>query len=145
MIFSILLIIGLPESKNSNFEERGIKSKPTPTLTITSTPFPKFSYKTSVSYSGYSGAEYIETPTIDYKKLPTFDVKKLKQTVFKQKRVRVRITINKEGEVTEAKALNGHPLLQESSVKAAKNSLFSKRRRSTKTTLTYIFLLQTES
>lgn len=121
-----------PETETYRIEEK----TPTPT------PFPDFSYRAYVKYATNLGAEHLEIPTIEPEQLPPdMTEDEIKKALFKQKRIRVRISISKEGEVTEAEALNGHEVLKESSVKAAKKSLFSTRRRETKTTLTYIFLL----
>jgi hypothetical protein len=96
----------------------------------------------NVTYNSLYGAEHIEIPTIEHEKLPTFDIAELKKTVFKQRRIKVRMTVSKEGEVTAAKALNGHEVLRESAEKAAKKSLFSTRRKESKITLNYIYLLE---
>jgi DNA-directed RNA polymerase subunit RPC12/RpoP len=110
--------------------------------TPTPTPPPDISYRAYVKYNTNIGAEYTEIPTIELEQLPTdMTEAEIKKALFKQKRIKVQISINKDGEVTEAKALNGHEVLKESSVRAAKKSLFSPRRRETKTTLTYIFVL----
>ncbi len=114
----------------------------TPVPTPEPTPLPDISYRAYVKYNTNIGAEHIEIPTIEAEQLPTFDIKELKKTVFKEKRIRVRIKINPDGEVTEANALNGHKALQESSRRAAKSSLFSTRQRESSTTLTYIYVLE---
>jgi DNA-directed RNA polymerase subunit RPC12/RpoP len=110
--------------------------------TKTPLPLPDITYRAYVKYNTALGGEHIQIPTIEPEQLPTYDEKEIKKTVFKQKRIRVRITINQEGEVTDAKALNGHKVLRESSVRAAKKSLFSARRRIGQSTLTYIFILE---
>ncbi|MGI9054536.1 MAG: hypothetical protein ACR2F2_01905 [Pyrinomonadaceae bacterium] len=106
------------------------------------TPHPSISYRAYVQYNSDIGADYVEIPSIEMAKLPTGDIKELKKTVFAQRRIRVRVTINENGEVTDAKAQNGHQILQESSVEAAKKSLFSNRRKPISLTLTYIYILE---
>lgn len=100
------------------------------------------SYRAYVQYDSNIGADHVEIPTIELEQLPTNDIKELKKTVFATRRIRVKIKIDENGEVLEAKALNGHQVLQESSVRAAKKSLFSNRRKPATTTLSYIYILE---
>lgn len=72
--------------------------------------------------------DLIEFPEIKPEQLPTTDTDKLKKTVFAVRKVRVRITIDEKGDVTGTKALNGHTVLRESPVEAAKKSLFAARK-----------------
>jgi hypothetical protein len=116
--------------------------EPDATVTPAPTPIPDISYRSYVKYTTSIGVEHIELPTIEAEQLSTFDIKELKKTVFKEKRIRVRITINTDGEVLDAKALNGHEALRESSVRAARKSLFTTRKRESQTTLTYIYVLE---
>ncbi len=123
----------------------GTRAVPYEPVTISDiTPVPKVSFTSYVKYNTNLGAEHVQLPTIEADQLPTFDHDELKATVFKEKRIRVRITINTDGEVTEATALNGHEVLRESSVIAAKKSLFSARKGEGTSTLTYIYLLGDE-
>lgn len=110
--------------------------------TPTPTPFPDFSYRAYVKHFTDIGAEDVVVPVIEESDLPTMDLSVLKKTVFKQKRIKVRITINPDGEVIEAKPLNGHPALQAICVNAAKKSLFATRKRDYTTDLTYIFVIE---
>jgi hypothetical protein len=88
--------------------------------------------------------EHYEVPSIDETKLPTADAKELKKTVFKNRRAEVRITIDENGDVTEAKAVSGHPILKEAAENAARKTLFANRRKPTIRLLTYIFRLTSE-
>lgn len=108
----------------------------------TATPYPDFSYRAYVKHFTDIGVEDVVVPTIEADKLPTMNLVELKKTVFKEKRVRVRIVINPDGEVIEAKALNGHPVLQEFCITAAKKSLFTTRKKNYTTDLTYIFVIE---
>lgn len=99
-------------------------------------------YKTYVKYDSSLGAEHIEQPMIEPEQLVKFTNEEFIKDVFRDKRIQVEITIEKTGEVTGAKALNGHEILQEISVKAAQKTLFSARRQPKKATLTYIFILE---
>lgn len=137
----LIAIFSPPKTTSDNV---GLKTE----TEISSTPFPSnvpsFSYKTSVSYNSLINAELIETPKINPEQVDNLTFEDLKKDVFKEKRIRVEIKINADGEVTDAKALNGHEILKESSVRAAKESLFAPRKGERKTTLTYIFVLLDE-
>ena len=111
-------------------------------FTESPTPMPEISFRTYVKYTTNIGAEHLEHPTLEAGELPTLDKKELQKTVFAQKRIQVRVTINENGEVTDAKALNGHAVLQESSIRAARKCLFSERKKETQTVLTFIFVLE---
>ncbi len=147
-VFLTSLFTPLERASNGETPTPYIYNAPNPSpisisdLIPKSTPIQDVKYRAYVKYDTYIGAEHIEIPTIEAKQLTTFDNAILKKSVFKEKRIRVQITINKDGEVTEAKALNGHEVLKESSVRAAKKSLFSTRKSVGKTTLTYIFVLE---
>lgn len=105
-------------------------------------PLPDIKYRSYVQYDTNIDADLLELPVIRLEQLPTTDLKELRKTVFAQRKIRVRITIDENGDVNEAKALNGHEVLRESSVEAAKKSLFSARKRKTTTVLTYIYILE---
>ncbi len=104
--------------------------------------YPDFSYRAYVKHFTDIGVEDVVVPTIEADQLPTMDLVELKKTVFKEKRIKVRIVINPDGEVIEAKALNGHPVLQEICLIAAKKSLFTTRKKNYTTDLTYIFVIE---
>lgn len=130
------------ETKPANIRKI-VETTPEPVqIYETPKPIPNISYRAYVQYNTNIGADYIEIPTIPGEKLPTDDIKELKKTVFAQRRIRVRVTIDENGEVIDAKAQNGHQILQESSVQAAKKSLFSNRKKQATTMLTYIYILE---
>jgi DNA-directed RNA polymerase subunit RPC12/RpoP len=138
ILFGVILKDNKSRLPDTSSDQVGIKTNTEPSSTNN---IPTFSYKTSVSYNSLIDAEYIETPTIEPAQVNNLTNEDLKKDVFKEKRIRVEIKINKDGKVTDAKALNGHEILRESSVRAAKNSLFTNRKSTSTATLTYIFLL----
>lgn len=129
-----------PEKKT---EFVSVNQTPTPEIIYQPPePVPDIKYRSYVQYNTDIDADLIELPVIKLEQLPTTDLKELKKTVFASRKIRVRITIDENGDVSEAKALNGHQVLRDSSIEAAKKSLFSSRKRKTTTVLTYIYILE---
>lgn len=125
-----------------------VKEKTPPKITTSrtierppATPLPKINYEVKVQWSGNNDMEHFENPQIDSSKLPTFDEKELKKTVFKNRGVQVKITIDTNGEVSSAEAISGHPILKEAAVEAARKTLFNSRTKPTSRILTYYFRL----
>ena len=108
------------------------------------TPAPHINYQVQIQFKGANDMEHFENPQIENAKLPTFDEAELKKTVFKNRGVQVKVTIDTTGEVTSAEGISGHPILKESAVAAAKKSLFNPRSKPTTRVLTYYFRLITE-
>jgi len=117
---------------------------PPPFPTVNPTVYPRITYEVEVKWIGDDDMEHYEVPSIDETKLPTGDGKELKKTVFKNRRAEVKITIDENGDVTEAKAISGHPILKEAAENAARKTLFANRRKPTTRLLTYIFRLTSE-
>lgn len=141
------------------FNSKGCLSRPfadreekAPVKTLTSpkieymmpTPVPRIIFQTKVQWNGANDMEHYENPQIDTSKLPTFDGKELKKTVFKNRAVQVKITIDTNGEVISAEAVSGHPILKEAAVNAARKTIFNPRRKPTSRVLTYYFHLTDE-
>jgi DNA-directed RNA polymerase subunit RPC12/RpoP len=103
--------------------------------------YPAINYQVNVKWNGQYDMEHYENPRIDPAKLPTFDKAQLKKTVFANRAVEVKITIDERGEVSQAKAVSGHPMLKEAAENAARKSLFSPREKPTARVLTYYFRL----
>ncbi len=120
------------------FAEKDKKTlKNTPAATIDR----QINYQVKIQWNGKYDMEHFETPRIDLSKLPTLDEAELKKTVFNERSVQVRVTIDTTGEVSKAEAISGHPLLQEAAEKGAKKTIFNPRQKPTERTLTYFFLL----
>ncbi|HEY0429794.1 MAG TPA: hypothetical protein VGC76_18570 [Pyrinomonadaceae bacterium] len=116
----------------------------TPFPTVAPTVYPNINYTVTVKWDGSDDMEHFEVPSIDQTKLPTSDIKELKKTIFANRSVQVRVTIDENGEVSEAKAISGHPLLKEASEIAARKSLFSNRSKPTSRLLNYFFHITVE-
>ncbi len=140
-IGGVAFLLSTADFKPERSISEEIEATPEHQPTKIPTPPPSFSYRVNVKYPILLNADHIEIPTLD-EEFPTYDIDELKKTIFKEKRIRVQIDINKDGEVTQAKALNGHEILRNNSETAAKKSLFAKRKTSTSATLTYIYLIQ---
>lgn len=121
-----------------------VKYSPLSFPTVQPTVYPNINYQVSVTWDGANDMEHFENPSIDMTKLTTSDEKELKKTVFKNRRVPVKVTIDENGEVTEAKAVSGHPILKEAAENAARKTLFANRSKPTTRLLTYIFRLISE-
>jgi DNA-directed RNA polymerase subunit RPC12/RpoP len=151
-VFAIIIIFISGKSaldRRSNSKEKTLAATATPYAYATPFTFanvvsPKINYNVDVKWIGDDDMEHYEVPSIDETKLTTSDAKELKKTVFKNRSVQVKVTINEDGEVTEAKAISGHPILKEAAETAAKKTLFANRRKPAGRLLTYIFRLTSE-
>ena len=95
-----------------------------------------------VSWDSSIDEQHIELPTLKNADFPSGDLKTLKKTVFAQKIIRVKVRIDTNGEVTDAKAVSGHKLLQEAAENAARASYFTERKKPVNTVLTYYFQIK---
>jgi hypothetical protein len=133
-----------------NSTNKTVAASKTPAFTSTpfplteSTVYPRINYSVDVKWTGSDDMEHYEMPSIDVTKLPTADTKQLKKTVFANRSVQVKVTIDENGEVSEAKAISGHPILKEAAENAARKTLFSNRPKPTNRVLTYVFRLTEE-
>ena len=143
----LIAIFASSGSKNSASKPVALSTTPAPwtypSLPVSSPPvmpdLPVINYQTKVQWTGPNDMEHFDEPEIDLSKAESQDAEQIKKTIFKNRQVTVRVTINTDGEVTDAVALSGHPLLKESCVAAAKASLFSSRSKPTTRVLTYYF------
>jgi len=141
----IMLAVGMFSATPSKRSEK-LSLKPTaaPTVSYYPTPQPRINYQVTVKWNGANDMEHFENPEIRNEDLPTLDEKKLKNTVFKNREARVRVTIGTTGEVTSAEGVSGHPVLVKAAVAAAKKSIFNSRAKPTTRVLTYYFRLVSE-
>lgn len=152
VIFALaMLLFGFGLSKGCNYRPLGDnETKVSNNLTSppidysTPTPTPKISYEARVEWASITLMEQYVIPQIDAAKLLTFDKAELKKTVFKNRRVQVRVTIDSEGNVISAEGVSGHPVLQEAAIKAARQTLFKRQKNNITHTLTYYFRLTEE-
>lgn len=127
-----------------------IYSTPLPTytpVTVYSTPTAEepditFDINYRVSWDSAIDEQHIELPTLKDADFPSNDLKTLKKTVFAQKIIRVKVRIDTNGEVTEAKAVSGHKILREAAENAARASYFTGRKKPVNTVLTYYFQIK---
>jgi len=122
-------------------------STPIPSYTpfpVYSTPLPEepeitFDLSYRVSWDSAISEQHIELPTLKDVDFPSDDLKTLKKTVFAQKIIRVRVRIDANGEVVQAKAISGHQLLKDAAENAARASFFTERKKPLNTVITYYF------
>jgi DNA-directed RNA polymerase subunit RPC12/RpoP len=145
-VILVFIFAGTSRNGSTGFTEKTVAARysVTPFPTAQPTVYPNINYQVSVTWDGSNDMEHFENPSIDMTKLPTSDEKELKKTVFKNRSVPVKVTIDENGEVTEAKAISGHPILKEAAENAARKTLFANRRKPTTRLLTYIFRLVSE-
>ena len=125
-------------------------STPLPTYTpvtvyappVAEEPGITFDISYRVSWDSAISEQHIELPTLKDADFPSEDLKTLKKTVFAQKIIRVKVRIDTNGEVTEAKAVSGHKILKEAAENAARVSYFTERKKPVNTVLTYHFQIK---
>jgi len=83
--------------------------------------------------------EYFAEPKVDTSSVPNLSSEELKQTVFKDRTVKLRVVINPEGEIDTVETISGHPLLVAAATESAKRSIFRNRSKPTTRILTYTF------
>ena len=124
---------------------------PMPVITIPTLPeedisseetSPLFDISYRVSWDSSIPEQHIELPTLKDVDFPADDLKTLQKTVFAQKIIRVKVKINTNGEVTDAKAVSGHQILKDAAENAARASYFAERKKSLNTTLVYHFQIK---
>lgn len=103
---------------------------------------PLFDISYRVSWDSSIPEQHIELPTLKDVDFPADDLKTLQKTVFAQKIIRVKVKINTNGEVTDAKAVSGHQILKDAAENAARASYFAERKKSLNTTLVYHFQIK---
>lgn len=122
-------------------------STPIPSYTpfpVYSTSLPEepeltFDLSYRVSWDSAISEQHIELPTLKDVDFPSNDLKTLKKTVFAQRIIRVKVRIDANGEVVQAKAISGHQLLKDAAENAARASFFTERKKPLDTVITYYF------
>lgn len=89
---------------------------------------------------------FIKNPKLENSQLPTCDPTELRKGIFSDRNttVKVKITVNKEGEVTDAKQISGDKFFKESAEQAALKSLFIKQKRQTAKIITYYYSMSSK-
>jgi hypothetical protein len=103
---------------------------------------PLFDISYRVSWDSSIPEQHIELPTLKDADFPSEDLKTLQKTVFAQKIIRVKVKINTNGEVTDAKAVSGHEILKEAAENAARASFFAERKKPLNTVMIYYFQIK---
>jgi NAD dependent epimerase/dehydratase family enzyme len=83
--------------------------------------------------------EHFSEPDVDISSVSHLTSEEVKNTVFKDRVVKLRVVINTEGEIDEVKVISGHPLLAAAATQSAKQSIFRSRSKPTERVLTYTF------
>ena len=110
-----------------------------PWAKTSSKPAAIVNYQPRVSWDGPNDMEYFAEPKVDTSSVPNLSSEELKQTVFKDRTVKLRVVINPEGEIDTVETISGHPLLVAAATDSAKRSIFRNRSKPTTRILTYTF------
>ncbi len=102
-------------------------------------PIPVVNYQPRISWDGPNDLEHFESPDVDISSVSHLSTEEVKNTVFKNKIVKLRVVINTEGEIDEVETISGHPLLVDAATASAKSSIFRSRSKPTTRVLTYTF------
>jgi hypothetical protein len=147
MIF-IAFVIAVPIVLYYIFSPDDVKPKTvkesykTETPTPASEPCPNISVFITNSY-WEDDKHFIQNPELSNSALPTCDLTELRKGIFSDRNriVEVKVTVNKEGDVTAAKLVSGDEFFKESAERAALKSLFIKQKRQTTKTITYRYFI----
>src|SRR5687768_6390764 len=117
---------------------------PTPALWSVSSavpekPIPVVNYQPRISWDGPNDIEHFESPEVDISSVKHLTTEEVKNTVFKNRIVKLRAVINTEGEIDTVETISGHPILVEAATASAKRSIFRPRTKPTTRVLTYTF------
>jgi DNA-directed RNA polymerase subunit RPC12/RpoP len=106
---------------------------------VTEKPIPVVNYQPRISWDGPNDLEHFESPTVDISSVSHLSTEEVKNTVFKNRIVKLRVVINPDGEIDDVETISGHPLLVEAATASAKSSIFRSRSKPTTRVLTYTF------
>ena len=102
-------------------------------------PIPVVNYQPRISWEGPNDLEHFESPEVDISTVKHLTSEEVKNTVFKNRIVKLRVIINTEGEIDTVETISGHPILVEAATASAKSSIFRSRSKPTTRVLTYTF------
>ena len=152
LVFPIILIFFALTGRNVESPvspARAISSTPYPNPTVLPVwsvnanlpdkPAPVVNYQPRVSWDGPNDMEYFDSPEVDISSVSHLTSEEVKQTVFKNRTVKLRVVINTEGEIDEVETISGHPLLVDAATVSAKSTIFRSRSKPTTRVLTYTF------
>lgn len=147
-IVSFVIIIGTAAKNQS---KAGLKAPtptytpaayPTPTPYVTVAPLPPapvVNYQPRIEWDGPNDLMHFESPSVDISEVAHLTSDEIKKTVFKDRKVKLRVMINTEGEIDDIEVISGHPILVKAAVDSAKLTIFRPRSKPTKRVVTYIF------
>lgn len=104
-----------------------------------SKPLPVVNYQPRVAWDGPDDMEYFADPDVDVSSVSDLTSEEVKNTVFKNRVVKLKVIINTEGEIDTVETISGHPILVEAATASAKRSIFKSRSKPTTRILTYTF------
>lgn len=102
-------------------------------------PLPVVNYQPRVSWDGPNDLEHFADPEVDISSVSHLTSDEVKNSVFKNRVVKLRVVINTEGEIDEVEPISGHPILIDAATASAKSSIFRSRSKPTTRVLTYTF------
>lgn len=102
-------------------------------------PLPVVNYQPRLSWDGPNDIEHFEEPDVDISSVSHLTSEEVKNTVFKNRVVKLRAIINTEGEIDTVETISGHPLLVAAATESAKRSIFRSRSKPTTRVLTFTF------
>ena len=153
LVFIVPIFIAILVSMNNSARSTPAKvysapatpdTYPTPSSWTVSTevpekPVPVVNYQPRISWDGPNDLEYFAEPQVDIASVSHMTSEEIKNTVFKNRIVKLRVVINTEGEIDEVEAISGHPILVEAATTSARSTIFRSRSKPTTRVLTYTF------
>ncbi len=113
-------------------------SWPAPETTPTR-PVPVVNYQPRISWDGPNDLEHFAEPEVDISSVSHLTSEEVKNTVFKNRIVKLKVVINTEGEIDEVEPVSAHPILIDAATASAKQTIFKSRSKPTTRILTYTF------
>ncbi len=102
-------------------------------------PAPIVNYQPRMTWDGPNDIEHFENPEVDISSVSHLTTEEVKNTVFKNRIVKLKVVINTEGEIDTVETVSGNPLLVDAATASAKSSIFRPRSKPTTRILTYTF------
>jgi len=153
LVFIVPIFIAIVVSLNNSAQSTPAKAYsdpatpypyPTPSSWTVSTDVPEkvipvVNYQPRISWDGPNDLEYFAEPQVDIASVSHLTSEEVKNTVFKNRVVKLRVVINIAGEIDEVDAISGHPILIDAATASARSTIFRSRSKPTTRVLTYTF------
>jgi DNA-directed RNA polymerase subunit RPC12/RpoP len=104
-----------------------------------SQPRPSVNYQPRLSWDGPNDLQYFASPEVNVSSVSHLSTEEIRETVFKDRIVKLRVLINTEGEIDNVETVSGHPILVDAATASAKATIFKPRSKPTTRVLTYTF------